>query len=69
LTTDQAVKDVRDNLFRIMTSILTTDGFIKAKIVLDRLCMSLALIVIKTYTTCWMDAISNIISFGSGSVD
>jgi len=50
-----------------MTATLNTDGLVKAKIVLDRMCMSLALIVIKTFKSCWPEAITNIIAFGSGN--
>jgi hypothetical protein len=36
-------------------------------LVLDRLCMSLSMIALKTCFSCWPDSVNDIIKFGSAS--
>jgi hypothetical protein len=65
LRDDKAVIDVRDNLFRILTFVLEADGPEKGRVVLDRVCMSIAMIALKSSNSCWMKSVDDIIAFGS----
>jgi len=65
---------VRDNLFAMLVQVsqegttpTSTTGQVKLsqRIVVDRLCMCVALVALNTVNTCWTESITEIVTFGS----
>ena len=73
LQNDAQIIEVRDNLFAMLVRASTDEsgnagaGVIKQqqRIVVDRLCMCIALVALNTVRTCWMQSIQEVITFGS----
>jgi len=54
--------EIRDNLFAILLRVSQARA---SSVVIDRLCMSIALIALKTVNSAWPNSIADIITFGS----
>lgn len=60
---DAQIIEVRNTLFQLLP---LTYG---RKIVMDRLCMAIALLALKTSNTCWSSSIQDFIASGSASAE
>lgn len=76
MANDAQVLEIRNNLFQMLDFVSTLGGQHTPqpnskpvpeaqRIVVDRLCMCIALISLNTVNTCWMNSIEEIITFGS----
>lgn len=57
------ILEVRDTLFNLLPQTYSR------KVVLDRLCMAIALLAIYTSQTCWTSSVTDIIEMGSQSAE
>ena len=73
LEKNSQVIEVKDNLFSMVERV-SSDGTkdaqtgkvqLRARIVVDRLCMCIALVALNTFDSCWTSSIEDIVAFGS----
>ena len=73
MSNDAQVLEVRDSLFAMIGRISRSGSGsenpnqvgLKQRIVVDRLCMCVALVALNTVSSCWMNSVADIIKFGS----
>ena len=59
---DKIVKEIRDNIFRILSEIPVDN---QKLVIIERLCMSISIIALRSCNTFWSESVNEIIQYGS----